>query len=218
MVNGWNDTEEKVRAAMSKAGPDSPLVALFLPRYRADALKGALAGQMATAEVLMRAQPSTAEGQEARAAMESRKQGFEADLKLWSAEALRGAKVFMGGGTEVTEGSDLSSTLRSAAESALVRLFPQFDNADALGWDKVFEKASKGQLEALSSVGYSGEADKHPVCRALLKEVQTGRRGKDLLERLGAGMVSIWLLLTSAGCGRPQACGRCKISLRSVRM
>ena len=67
-----------------------------------------------------------------------------------------------------------------AAQHALTRLYPQFDLADDPRWDKVIERARKGDGSALEALGYHGDPGNHPVCSALFKEIGAGRRGRDL--------------------------------------
>ena len=42
------------------------------------------------------------------------------------------------------------------ADSALVRLFPQFSEADHANWGQVVAKARAGDVAALSQVGFQG--------------------------------------------------------------
>jgi hypothetical protein len=122
---------------------------------------------------------NSAEGTEARSAMETTKQTAEnkiADLLL---EAFSGARVFQGGGNEIL-GNDLQSMTLEAATNALQRLYPQFHVADHAGWSKVYEKAQKGAPDALKSVGDDGEPAKNAVCKAILAFIAGGKKGIDI--------------------------------------
>ncbi len=176
----WSVSEKMVREDAQGAGTDSPIVYVFLPRRSADDLRQALAAHTAANETLhSRANPSTQEGAEAKAAMQSRMQEQHRHLKTIIDHILKDAKVFQGGGNEVHE-SDLRSAVYTATQSSLVRLYPQFQAGDDPKWGKVVERVRQGGGDALSAVGYSGEAHSHPVCAAVALAV--GAAGKKGIE------------------------------------
>ena len=90
-----------------------------------------------------------------------------------------GSRVFQGGGQEIVAGS-LFDAVKDAADSALVRLFPKFDDADHVGWSKVIDRARKGSEAALEAVEYKGDVEKHSVTAALIKYVAVGKKGADV--------------------------------------
>jgi hypothetical protein len=133
----------------------------------------------ASATLDKRGSPNTAEGVEARAAMETTKQTAEGRIKELLDDAFSGARVFQGGGTEIT-GSDLQSMISEASEKALQRLYPQFVIADHEGWGKVYANAKKGAPDALKGVGYDGEPAQNPVCKAILAFIGPGKKGAEI--------------------------------------
>ena len=177
----WSISEKTVREEAHVAGAESPIVYVFLPRRSADDLKKALAGRAAAAEsILSRPAPTTREGDEAKAAMQSRKSDQERQISTLVAALLQEARIYQGGGNEVTEGSFYSS-VESASNSAMARLYPQFSVGDHAKWDTVGTRARAGNGDALSVVGHVGDPDKHPVCQQVLNFVGTlGKKGADV--------------------------------------
>ena len=81
-----------------------------------------------------------------------------------------GTQVWLAGGDPYSALTP-DAAVKDAAGAALVRLYPQFDVGDHDRWDAVYDRARKGDGAALEAVGYRGDADKHPVCVAILKEL-----------------------------------------------
>ena len=177
----WFVTERGVREDARAAGDASPTVFVLLPRRQADAIRDSLAAYAAAGETIQsRPAPTTPEGTEAKAAMETRQLTEQAKLGSLISSVIDGAHVYQGGGNEVVEGSFKDSVER-AAEDAMVRLFPQFDAADHSDWGRVVERARDGAADSLSQVGYQGEADKHPACQTLRAFVgPAGKKGRDV--------------------------------------
>lgn len=185
----WSVTERTVRDDAQAAGQESPTVFVFLPRRDAEALTTALARFAAANETLeTRAMPTTEEGKDARSGMVSRRDAEQETLRSLIAEIIASARVFKGGGGEVSEGV-LRDSVAKAIEGALVRLFPKFAMADHSNWGQVFNRVSQGSADPLGAIGYNGDVDKHPVCQELRAFVgATGRRGSEIQKRfLGAG-------------------------------
>jgi hypothetical protein len=89
---------------------------------------------------------------------------------------VKSGKVFQGGGTEVYD-TELAPKLQKAAEQSLVRLFPQFGDADHNQWEVVIRRARDGSEDALKAVGWNGPTQDHPVCREVLKQLGAGALG-----------------------------------------
>lgn len=68
----------------------------------------------------------------------------------------------------------------------MIRLYSQFDVADNDLWNKVLDAARNGNLEALKAVGYTQEADVHPVCLKLLAFVGPGKKGNEIRDQFEA--------------------------------
>jgi hypothetical protein len=178
--DGWSIDENSVRADARQAGNQSPTVFVFIPKRSADDLRHYLIDLKASSATLdKRGVPNTAEGTEARSAMETTKQTAEGKIRELVEEAFSGARVFQGGGNEIL-GTDLQHMTLEAATNALQRLYPQFHIADHASWPKVYEKAQKGAPDALKSVGDVGEPTKNPVCKAILAFIAGGKKGIDI--------------------------------------
>jgi len=193
VCDGWTVDEKSVVAEAKKAGTDSPLIFAFIPRQLAGDLKNTVASLKAAEETLnIKGMPTTPEGLEARAAIETRKtvaeaklrgaKGFEGIIK----EIVNGTRVFMAGGNEIA-GMFMLDRIEEAAKNALTRLYPQFDVADDPRWERVVERAKKGDSSALESLGFKGDPDKHPVCAAILGFVNAGKKGSEIRKQFSSG-------------------------------
>jgi hypothetical protein len=153
---------------------------VYIPKRSADDLLHHLIEyKAATSTLEKRGVPTTAEGTEARAAMETTKQTAEAKINELLDDAFSGARVFQGGGNEIL-GNDLQEMVIEAANNALQRLYPQFGIGDHPGWSKVYEKAQKGAPDALKAIGFEDEPAKNGVCKALFTFIVGGKSGVDL--------------------------------------
>lgn len=165
---------------------DDPTIYLFLPREHADALRDALCTYAAARECLdQRGVPATAAGIEAKAAMETRRVQAQHDLDRLLDGVLAGARVFQGGGSEVSDGPTLRDKIDTAFAASLVRLFPNFQTADDDRWTKVADRARAGGSEPLKLVDHNGPPETHPVCSELLRQIgNESRSGGELRKTL----------------------------------
>ncbi len=178
--DGWSIDENSVRADALQAGNQSPTIFVFIPKRSADDLRHHIFDYKAASGTLeARGVPSSPEGIEARAAMETTKQSAEGKIHELLEDAFSGAHVFQAGGSEIL-GNDLKSIVQEAAENALQRLYPQFNAADHIGWDKVYSRAKQGVPDALKAVGDDGEPANNPICKAILGFIAGGKRGSDI--------------------------------------
>ena len=178
--DGWGVDEKSVIADARAAGPDSPIIHVFVPKSRADALARVVAAQSAAKDTLeYKGVPSTPEGIEARQGMETRLTEASNSLRALVAEVVDGAKVYQGGGSERLEAT-LLDKVKEAANASLDRLFYDFKDADDHRWPKVIERARKGAEHPLEVLDYSGKTEDHPVCSAVLSFVGSGKKGKDV--------------------------------------
>lgn len=178
--DGWSADENTVLVDARQAGNQSPTIFVHIAKRSADDLRRHLINcKAATATLEKRGVPNTPEGAEAKASMETTKQTAEGRIIELLDEAFSGARVFMGGGSEVL-GNDLQELILEAAGNALKRLYPNFPMADNAGWAKVYEKAQKGAPDALKGVGDDGEASKNAVCKAILGFIAGGKKGADI--------------------------------------
>lgn len=178
--DGWGVDEKNVIADARGDGTDSPLIYVFVPKARADALAKIIATQSAAKETLdYKGVPSTPEGIEARQGMETRFVEATNSLKSIVAEIIDGTKVYQGGGNERLEES-LQKKIEVAAKASLDRLFFDFKDADDERWRKVIELARKGAEHPLEAIDYNGKIEDHPVCSAVLSFVHFGKKGKEV--------------------------------------
>lgn len=184
--DGWNDDENSVLADARAAGPESPLTILFLPRRNPEDLKKLIASTKAAQETLnARGTPSTTEGIEARKAMETRLKEAELKRDALLDEILGHARVILAGGAEKT-GQNLVEKVRDAAQDAIRRLYTRFDDGDSPAWPAAYERARKGDLNALEAVGHNGSPEDHAVCREILAFVAGGKKGKEIRKQFMA--------------------------------
>jgi len=182
----WSVPEKTVREDAQAAGPDSPLISVFLPRRNSDDLKTALAGYVAATETLTSPPTSnTQESEEARQGMVTRQSGLRKDLNAGIAHVLRDAKVFQDG-IEVV-GDDLRGAVAAALEASVASLYPQFAAGDDLKWDTVKARVRQGNGDALAAVGWTKDVQDHPVCQQLLGFIgSVGKKGNEVRDRFGA--------------------------------
>ncbi len=182
MRDGWSDDEKSVLNDARAAGVDSPLLFGYLPRLHHEELKQAIASQIAAQETLDAHGPATTpEAIEARKAVETHLEVARHRVRDLLGHIIGGAKVFLGGGQEAN-GIELADKVQDSADSALVRLFPQFSEADHGNWGQVVARARGGDVGALSHVSYAGNPTQHPVCRRVIEQIGAGKKGKDLRE------------------------------------
>ncbi len=178
--HGWEIDENSVRADAREAGHNSPTIFVFIPKRSADDLRRALINfKAAVATLDKRGTPGTAEGIDARSAIETSRQSAEAKIKDYLGDAISGARVFQGGGSEIT-GNNLNEMILEAAERSLSRLYPKFAMADHSAWDKVYSLACKGSPDALRAVGHEGEPKNNAVCKAIMGFIAGGKKGADI--------------------------------------
>lgn len=178
--DGWGERESTVVNDARAAGSDSPIIYVYVPKASADDLQKAIVEYEAAKSTLdFKGTPTTPEGREARDAMATRMATAEASRNQIVNDVIDRGKVFQGGGGERFE-LNLVAKIESAAQASLDRLFPNFKSADDNRWTNVINRAKNGDEAAMSAVDWTDTADKHPVCAAVLSEVGSGKRGKDV--------------------------------------
>ena len=178
--DGWGEKESTVVNDARAVGSKSPVIYVYVPKASADDLQKVIVEYEAAKSTLdFKGTPTSPEGREARDAMATRMASAEASRNHIVTEVLDRAKVFQGGGGERYE-LDLVAKVEAAAQASLDRLFPSFKIADDKRWDSVINRAKNGDEAAMSAVDWTDAAGKHPVCAAVLSEVGSGKRGKDV--------------------------------------
>ena len=183
----WSVTESAVKKSAAEAGDESPIVFVFLPKRDVDQIRETLASYTAAQDsVQQKPTPQTDEGKAAQRAMKTRVATDEERLSGLFQDIVAHARVFQGGGSEVTT-STLRAAVETAASRSLIRLFPKFGAGDHPNWGKVVTKARDGAPDALDAVGHNGEPTMHPVCKEVVAAVSAGgSKGADLHKRFGA--------------------------------
>lgn len=178
--NGWNVEEETVRIDAKQAGAHAPTVFVFIPK-RADIRHHLIEykAAMTTLDKKGSPAPTTPEGKEAMAAMETIKNNAEASINSLLNDSFSGAKVFQAGGNEIIE-SNLKTSIISAVNNSLQRLYSDFELGDNTGWSKVYTKAKEGSPDALKSIGFNGEPQENSVCKAVMTYIGSGKKGADI--------------------------------------
>ncbi len=182
----WSVTEATVKKAAAEAGDESPVISVFLPRREADQIKEVLASYAAAEQTLQRPTPQTDEGKAAQRAMQTRLATEDDRVTELFADVVAHARIFQGGGNELTT-SSLRDAVETAAQRSLVRMFPKFAAADSPNWAKVVAKARDGAPDALEAVGHTGEPTTNAVCKEVLAAISPGgTKGAELHKRFGA--------------------------------
>jgi len=178
--DGWNIDETSVRAEARQAGNQSPTVFVFIPKRSADEIRRNIIDfKAATTTLDIRGLPNTPEGVEARAAIETIRSASNKKITEYLDEALSGAHVYQGGGSEIA-GQNLRDMILESAKNSLQRLYPQFNIADHPGWEKVYSRAKQGAPDALKAIGYEDEPIKNAVCKTILGHIGSGKKGIDI--------------------------------------
>jgi hypothetical protein len=178
----WSVSEAVVKKAASEAGDENPIVFVFLPKHEADQIKDTLASFAAAEDTLRRPTPQTDEGKAAQRAMRTRLTTDDERLSNLFQEVVTHARVFQGGGTELTK-STLHDAVETAATRSLVRLFPKFKLGDNANWGKVVTKARDGAPDALDAVSHHGEPTSNPVCKEVLAAISPAGTKGTILQR-----------------------------------
>ena len=178
--DGWGESESTVLADARAAGTDSPVIYVYVPKASADDLRKSITEyEAAKATIEFKGTPTTPEGQEARDSMVTRVGSAEVTRNSIIQDVINTAKVIQGGGQERFD-LTLKDKVNSAAEISLDRLFPNFQDADDDRWHSVINRAKSGDEAALQVVDWNDAPEKHPVCSAVLSEIGSGKKGKDI--------------------------------------
>jgi len=184
--DGWGEKEGTVVNDARAAGSDSAIIYVYIPKASASDLQKTIVEYEAAKSTLdFKGTPTTPEGREARDAMATRMATAEAARNQIVNDVIDRAKIFQGGGGERYE-LNLAAKVEAAAQASLDRLFPSFKDADDNRWANVINRAKNGDEAALSAVDWTDAPEKHPVCAAVLSEVGSGKRGKEVRDAFEA--------------------------------
>ena len=181
--DGWAIDEKSFMTEARSRNPSEPTIFIYVPARNRSELTNAIAAEHAAQATLdKRGIPNTDAGKDARSAMETRHRDAQKQVQALLREIFEGVQVLQAGGNEV-DGNSISDRVESAAKASLVRLYREFDQADHPAWGKVYERASKdGGQNALELLGYSGDAEQHPVCAAIKRFIGVSKKGSEIRE------------------------------------
>lgn len=183
--DGWEVQEKTVVSDARAAGDSAAVVYGFVPQKQAEELKHAVASfYAATATLQLKGTPSTDEGEDAKRAMETRRDQAQRTRDNIINDILNDTTIYIAGG-DLVNGMLLETKVQDAAKSCLDRLFPQFHQADSPDWHKVIERSKKGDGDALAAVGHKGDPENHAVCKAIIDYVGSGKKGTDTRKQFG---------------------------------
>ena len=180
---------KEVHADAARAGLDSPIVFAHVALPSKEDLIRAIITREAADRTLGRfGEPQTAEGQEARNALAKQKRDAETAVSDLIRRSLDQAQIIQGGGQVVEDGQTLDERVKKAGSDAATRLFRKFSLADANGWDKAFNDAERGLVNALEKIGHKESAESHPAAQELLAKLGSAawRGGKVREELMGS--------------------------------
>ncbi len=171
--DGWECSPKDCEAAARSAGSDDPVVHVHIPKERADELEGRIVEALAARRVLeVRGTPASGSGRDARRSLQSRLDRAEADRGTILSALLRSARVFVGGGDEIT-GNDLAARIQSAVERGLARLYPRFSEGDHSLWRQALDRARQNGDKPFEPVDWDRDPVDHPVAKEVLSQIGT---------------------------------------------
>lgn len=181
--DGWSIDEKSFLADARSRQPGEPTIFVFVPaRNRSELTNAIIAEHAAQATLDKRGIPNTDAGKDARSAMETRYRDAQKQVHTLLREIFEGVQVLQAGGNEV-DGNSIAERVETAARASLIRLYREFDVADHPSWGKVYDRASKeGGQNALEVLGYSGDAEQHPVCTAIKRYIGVSKKGSEIRE------------------------------------
>lgn len=177
--SGWDEDLAAVEKEIAAAPTSDPSVHFLISRHRPADLNEALTTWRAAENVRqVHGVPQTDPGREAQTAMQSRATKALNAAKDIIRDVVGQAKVIQAGG-KVVSGLP-ADAVKEAATNALARLYPQFADGDHPGWGKVYDRAMRKDPDAMKAVDHTGAPENHPVCKALLADLGSGKKGADL--------------------------------------
>ena len=181
--DGYSESESSVMKDIQAKSQEDATIHVFIPKG-AD-LRNALADKAAASETInFKGHPTTPDGVEAKKSIESRQGQAEEQVAQLARAVFRNARVYLSGGTEV-QGETPKEAVTQATARVMDRLYPKFEVADHANWHLVHQKAKEGNAQALESIAYKGDVNRHPVAVEILNRVGGGIKGNDLVEDLG---------------------------------
>ncbi len=180
--DGWFENEAAVINEIRIAGNDAPLAYVFIKKLRDPELRTEIIKFLATGlAVNAMGLPSTPEGEQAKRSMETRQSQAKNAINELIEKICDEATVYLAGGNKIQSGT-LKENIQEALNSIAVRQFPEFNaKADNAHWGQALTRAQAGNPDALNSINYSGDVDKHPVAAEILRFLGNAQKtGRDI--------------------------------------
>jgi hypothetical protein len=124
---------------------------------------------------------TTPEGIQARKGMETRHSQSKNAIQELIVKICNESVIYLAGGNKVITNT-LKESIQEALYSIADRQFPEFKGkADFIGWPQALAKALAGNPDALSSINYAGDIDKHPVSVEIIRFLSNlSKTGKEI--------------------------------------
>jgi hypothetical protein len=183
--DGWRTTAKEAREAARTLGSTDGTVHLFIDKPSNNDLKDTIVDLLAARATLeKRGLGHGDSGEDARRSMETRQRVAQERAKELAGKLVEEAEVLLGGGTGEKQAT-LVARLEAAVDTARKRLFPQFKDADRpiIEWEKALRTAREGGEHPFAAVSHLGEADTHPVGRAVLASIGAGKAGREVRQQ-----------------------------------
>lgn len=179
--HGWEIEESVVKRESQEEGNESPLIMMFLPRLHHNEIKNEIAGMLAATLIIEnRPPPTTEEGNQAKTNIEAKWRNHSLKLDQYISNILVNTKMYPGGGIAI-DCPDLVKAVSDVANNAILRMFPRFGDADAIGWDRVVIKVKADSKSPLEAIGFQKPTEQHPVCKEILNRLNSGpKMGSDI--------------------------------------
>jgi len=180
--DGWYENETTVLNEIRAAGNNSPLVYVFVKKFRDVDLRTEIMKYLAAGSTIdLKGLPSTPEGQQARKSMETRQAQAKISMQEIIEKICNEGVVYLAGGNTVQVGA-LRDNIEDALKSIADRQFPEFKGkADYPTWGQALKKALDGIQDALTAINYTGDIDKQSVAVEILRFIgNSTKAGKDI--------------------------------------
>lgn len=175
--DGWFENETTVINEIRAAGNETPLAYAFIKKQRDSDLRTELIKYLASGfTISAMGLPTTPEGQQAKKSMETRQSQAMLSIQELVEKICNETVIYLAGGSKVEAGG-LKDNIIEAFNSIALRQFPEFQRkADFANWGTALTKALSGNPDALKSINYNGDVDKHPVAVEILSYIGNGTK------------------------------------------
>lgn len=182
VMEGWSDNENTVLNEIRAEGNDSPLSYVFVKKSRDTELKTEILKYISAVQTInAMGTPTTPEGEQAKNSMKTRLINAEQAIKELIERICNESTVYLAGGSKIQKGT-LKENIQEALNSIADRQFPDFKSkADFQNWGQALTRAQGGAPDALKSINYDGDVEKHPISAEILRFIGNNTKsGKEI--------------------------------------